>query len=98
MCFNSSPAEETVPLNTQQPDPHSAEDVEKEILHEPGDSAGQPNQQKSEGEQISADGSSEMPLIGLNEGEAESCDDSTPNTQASESLSNNMFYFITCDI
>lgn len=98
MCFNSSPAEETVPLNTQQPDPHSAEDVEKEILHEPGDSAGQPNQQKSEGEQISADSSSEMPLIGLNEGEAESCDDSTPNTQASKSLSNNMFYFITCDI
>lgn len=78
---------ETIPLNTQQPDPHSAKDEEEEILHKPDDSAGQPKWQKSEGEQISADGSSEMPLIGLNEGEAEPCDDSTANIQTSESLS-----------
>lgn len=85
MYFNSSPAEETIPLKAQQPDPHSAEDEEEEILHKPGDSAGEPNQQKSEGEQISADGSSEMPLISLNKGEAESCE--TPDTQTSEYLS-----------
>lgn len=88
MYFNSSPAEETIPLKTQQPDPHSAEDEEEEILHKAADSAVEPNQQKSEGEQISADGNSEMPLISLTEGEAESCDEGTPNTQTSESLSN----------
>lgn len=88
MNFNSSPAEVTIAPKTQQKDPHSAKDEEEEILHDPGDSAGEPNQQKSEEEQSSAHGSSEIPLISLNEGEAESCDDGTPDTHTGESLSN----------
>lgn len=87
LYFNSYPAEETIPLKTQQPDPHSAKDEEKEIPHKHGDSAVEPTQQRSEGEHISADGSSEMPLISLNESDAESCGHSTPDTQTSESLS-----------
>lgn len=84
-------------MKTQQPDPHSAEDEKEEILPKPGDSEGEPNQQQSEGEQISADGSSEMPLTSLNEGETESCDDSTSNTQTGESLSHQqhvMFHYM----